>query len=180
MQELINFIVGIFIAIYYLFQPPLNTVSGVNVDKYVGTWYEISRLPNNFEDANCRNITATYSKNSDGTIGVINKCELNGNNDTVTGTAYPQDKRNSKLFVVFPFFQGIGFPGPYWILKLGPIEYEQYSYAIVGEKSRRFYWILSRSPTMNPELLQELKEFGRLRGFPVDTMIDTPHDEIVK
>ena len=54
-----------------LFKPALPTVQYVDLNKYLGTWYEIARMPFKAEDG-LANISATYSLNEDNTIKVVN------------------------------------------------------------------------------------------------------------
>ncbi|QOY52508.1 lipocalin family protein [Candidatus Sulfurimonas baltica] len=114
----------------------LTTVDEVNLNRYLGTWYEIARFEHWFEKG-CSNVTANYSLKDNGDIKVINKCmkEDNQYKESI-GTAYTTDKTNSKLKVSFfkPFY------GDYWILDLD----ENYQYALIGDPSRKYMWILAR------------------------------------
>jgi apolipoprotein D and lipocalin family protein len=79
---------------------------------------------------------------------------------TIKGKARVVDpKTNSKLKVTFPW----PFAGDYWILELG----KDYEYAVVGEASRKYLWVLSRSPQMKGDIYDGI--IGRLRekGFDV-------------
>mgnify|MGYP002824630329 CR=1 FL=1 len=100
-------------------EPPLQVVSRVDINKYLGRWYEIGRYPNWFQE-NCYSVTADYELSSDGFIKVINRCkdrELNGEIREAMGIAYISDtKTNAKLKVSFhwPFY------GDYWIGENSP------------------------------------------------------------
>lgn len=131
--------------------PPLDVVDRVELGRYTGRWYEIARYPNSFERG-CVGVTADYSLREDGKINVLNTCiegELDGNVRTIQGTARVVDEEtNAKLAVAF-----FGpFEGDYWILELGA----NYEYAVVGEPSRRFLWILSRQPVLDETLLDSI------------------------
>jgi len=141
------------------FNPPLETVNFVNLERYTGRWYEIARYPHFFERG-CTGVTADYSIRDDGRIEVINTCiesSLDGPERLIQGSARVADPTtNAKLKVSF-----FGpFEGDYWIIDLD----EDYSYAVVGAPNRRFLWILSRTPTMDAEtydgILQRLWEIG--------------------
>jgi apolipoprotein D and lipocalin family protein len=122
-------------------QAPLKTVEHVDVQKYMGTWYEIARYEQFFEKG-CRDINATYSLQSDGKIKVLNQCIKEGGKlSQAIGSAYALDKSNSKLKVTFfwPFY------GNYWIVMLG----DRYEYAVIGEPSREYFWILSRTKELD-------------------------------
>jgi apolipoprotein D and lipocalin family protein len=125
---------------------PLRTVSKVDLNRYVGTWYEIARYPNRFQRKCVGDTSATYTLRPDRKLRVVNSCrERDGEINTAKGTARVVDKAtNAKLKVTF-FWP---FSGDYWIVGLG----SDYEYAIVGEPKRKYLWILSRSPNMDPAL----------------------------
>jgi apolipoprotein D and lipocalin family protein len=124
--------------------PPLEAVPEVDLERYLGTWYEIASYPQRFQEG-CTGTTATYTLQSDGEIGVLNKCRkgsLDGPEDVAEGRARVVDREtNAKLEVSFfgPFW------GDYWIIDLDP----DYQYAVVGHPSRDYLWILSRTPTLD-------------------------------
>lgn len=130
---------------------PLGVVESVDLDRYQGHWYEIARYPNRFEK-NIVAATATYSRNEDGTIRVVNrgrKGGLDGPATEVVGKAWVIDTTtNAKLKVRF-FWP---FTGNYWVLDLAP----DYSHVVVGEPSRKYLWILARRPTMEESTYQEI------------------------
>lgn len=135
--------------------PPLPTVKKVNINRYLGTWYEIARYKSYFEEG-CIDSRATYSLKKNGEIKVVNECIKNGVLSKATGVAYTTNMSNSKLKVSFfrPFYAN------YWILMLG----HNYQYALIGDPSRKYLWILSRTKTINKKLkkkiLSKLSEFG--------------------
>src|SRR5689334_3746997 len=100
---------------------PLATVQYVELDKYLGKWYEIAAFPQKFQKG-CSLTSAVYSKNEDGSIRVLNSCMKDGKLKTAEGKAKVVDtKTNAKLSVSF-FWP---FKGKYWIIGLG----HDYSYA---------------------------------------------------
>jgi apolipoprotein D and lipocalin family protein len=128
----------------------LPTVDYVDLDRFLGRWYEIARYPNDFEQG-CAGVTADYSLRSDGQIRVVNTCRTPKGRvtDRIEGTARVDDRTtNAKLKVSF-FWP---FSGPYWIIDLDP----DYRHAVIGEPSRRFFWILSRTPAMDSETLDAI------------------------
>ncbi|GJM24553.1 MAG: membrane protein [Phycisphaerae bacterium] len=134
------------------FNPPLETVEKVDVDRYLGRWFEIARYPNQFE-TDCVGVTADYALMDDGRVSVTNTCvegDLDGEVRTIEGVARVTDPAtNAKLAVSF-FFP---FEGDYWILELG----DDYEYAVVGEPSRTFLWILSRESTLDDSVLEGIE-----------------------
>ena len=148
---------------------PLATVARVDLDRYLGRWYEIARYDHSFE-RDCFAVTATYSKNADGSIKVVNSCRkgaLNSAEDIAEGSATIVDKTtNAKLAVTF-FWP---FTGDYWVIGLA----DDYSWALVGEPSGRYLWILARSPQIAPELRTELIERLAAQGYNTNALIWTP------
>ncbi len=153
--------------------PPLETVPHVDLERYTGTWYEIARFPQRFQRG-CTATTATYSLRDDGKIAVENRCRKGtpeGELDRSEGVARVVDaESNAKLEVSFfgPFW------GDYWIIDLG----DDYEYAVVGHPSRDYLWILSRTPTLDPDvyrgILRRLEQQGYDTGKLVRTVQDTP------
>ncbi len=146
---------------------PLEIVPTVDLKRYAGTWYEIARYPNRFQRKCSSDTTAVYSLREDGKIRVVNSCkESDGKLNTANGTAKVVDKTsNAKLKVTF-FWP---FSGDYWIIGLG----KNYEYAIVGEPSRKYLWILSRTPEMSPELYEEALRIVREKGYDASRLMPT-------
>jgi apolipoprotein D and lipocalin family protein len=146
-----------------------ETVPYVDLERYLGTWYEIARFDERFERG-CVGVTATYSKNPDGTIAVQNRCHektLDGKVKLANGKAFIADeKTNAKLKVQF-FWP---FKGDYWVLELG----DQYEYAVVGHPKREHCWILSRTPTMPDDVYQGILKRLTERGYDVTKLLKVP------
>ena len=140
----------------------------VDLKRYVGVWYEIARLPNRFEKDCAANVTATYTQRGDGKIEVINQCQKSNNViKRSKGTAkVVANSGNAKLKVTF-FWP---FSGDYWVLDLG----QNYEYAVVGEPSRKYLWILSRTPQIEEGLYQQLLSRMSAQGFDTKNVIKTP------
>ena len=142
-------------------QPDLPVVQSVDLERYLGTWYEIARYPNSFQKG-CVATTAAYSMLEDGRIRVVNECRQ----DSLDG---PVKRAEAKAWVVDPstkaklkvqFFWP--FRGDYWIVELG----SQYDFAVVGHPGRKYLWILNRTPEMRAGLYEEI--LGRLPGLGYD------------
>ena len=123
---------------------PLTTVSAVDLNRYIGKWYEIASYPAWFQKG-CTGSTADYSRLPDGRIRVVNRCfkkSLDGPLKESKGKAEVVDsKTNARLKVTF-FWP---FKGDYWIIDLD----DDYQWAVVGVPSRKYLWILSRTPTLD-------------------------------
>ena len=153
----------------------LEVVSQVELDRYVGTWYEVARLPNWFQDQCIGNVTAEYSRLDDGTIEVVNRClRENGQTDEARGVARIIDiSTNAKLEVSFVSLFGWNLLwGDYWILDLG----DDYEYAVVGMPSRKYAWILSRSVQLSPEVWGHIRQLLIRAGYDPKQLVETQHE----
>lgn len=140
---------------------PLQTVEKVDINKYMGKWYEIASFPQSFQKG-CSCTIAEYSLNDDGTVRVDNSCNVANGNKQIIGKAFVKDKKtNTKLAVQF-FWP---FKGKYWIIDLA----DDYSYAVVGHLNRKYLWILSRTPQMDPSVYHDILKRTSAKGF--DTTI---------
>ena len=145
----------------------LKVVPHVELQRYLGKWYELAHLPFRFEDG-CSDITATYALLENGKVSVFNECRKNGKVKQAKGKAKVVDKQTgAKLKVTFfwPFY------GDYWIINLG----NDYDYAVVGTPNRKYLWILCRTPQMDNKLFSEILEFVRVKGFNTANLIQTSH-----
>jgi len=150
--------------------PALQTVAHVDLERYLGTWYEIANYPQKFQKG-CTATTATYTLRNDGEIDVLNRCRLerpDGEEKSAEGRARVVDRTtNAKLEVSFfrPFW------GDYWIIDLGT----DYEYAVVGHPGRDYLWILSRTPTMSEEVYNGIIARLAAVGYDTDRIVRTVH-----
>lgn len=172
------FLVTVLFATFSFGQIPkseLKTVDYVDLIKYSGRWYEIAKLPNRFQKHCAKNVTAEYKLRAGNKIDVINSCvEEDGEIDQAEGLAKVVDsKTNSKLEVSFVSIFGIHlFWGDYWIIGLD----KNYEYAVVGTPSRKYGWILARTPKLSDEKLNEAFEILKAQGYDANKFIITKHD----
>ena len=143
--------------------PPLTVVDAVDLNRYLGKWYEIASYPAWFQK-DCTASTAEYSLLPDGKIQVVNRCRkdsLDGPLKESKGKAEVVDTTTNAKLKVWFFWP---FKGNYWIIDLNP----DYQWAVVGEPSRKYLWILSRKPTMDEAVYQSI--LGRLpqKGYDPD------------
>jgi len=149
--------------------PPLSVVEEVDLHRYLGTWFEIASYPAWFAK-NCTGVTAEYSLREGGGISVVNRCHkgaLDGPLKEARGRAKVVDPQtNAKLKVSFfgPFW------GDYWILELDP----DYRWVVVGEPRLKYLWILSRTPTLDKETLDEILSRLPDKGYTLDRLQWTP------
>lgn len=150
--------------------PAPETVNYVDINSYQGQWYEIAKYPNRFQKQ-CLATKVEYTLLEDGVVKVFNQCKTKKGIDSITGKAYVVDKAtNAKLKVVFfPLFGNL-LAGKYWILDLD----EKYQYALVGDPNRKFLWILSRTPTLDEKIIEDLKLTAEKEGFEVKKLVTSP------
>ena len=146
-----------------------TTVKALDLNRYLGTWYEIARFPHSFEK-NLVGVTATYSLRDDGKIEVLNqgyKNTLNGERSKAAGKAKMPDKHEpGKLKVSFFWI----FYADYFVLELD----ENYQYVMIGSSSDKYFWILSRTPQMEPAVYEMLLEKARKLGYNLDKLYKVP------
>lgn len=141
-----------------------SVVKYVDLNKYVGLWYEIAKIPNRFQKHCKRGTTAQYRLLDNGKIEVINSCiEENGEKDLAEGVARVVDaSSNAKLEVSFVSILGINlFWGDYWIIGLD----SGYEYAVIGTPTKKYGWILSRKPKLSDQKLKEIFEILIEQGY---------------
>lgn len=145
-------------------------VKPVEIDRYLGHWFELARYENQFERG-CEAVSADYSLRKDGMFRVLNTCReggINGKRKESEGKAKTvPDSGNAKLKVSF-----FGpFSGDYWILDRAA----DYSWSIVGEPSGRYLWILTREPKPAQKTRNMLVERAKSLGYDVDMLRWTQH-----
>ena len=127
----------------------METVPYVDLNKFIGKWYEIASYPQSFQKG-CHCTTAEYTLSKDDYIIVENRCNkdsINGELSYIKGKAFIEENSgNSKLKVQF-FWP---FRGKYWIIELA----EDYSYVVVSNPNKKYLWILSRTPKMDEQIYQ--------------------------
>jgi apolipoprotein D and lipocalin family protein len=154
---------------------PLEVVPVVDLARYAGTWYEVARFPNRFQQKCLGEVTATYSQLSGNEVKVINACRVkNGQITKAEGKARLADAKgpNSKLKVRFaPSFLS-WLPvvwGDYWIIDLA----QDYSYAVVGSPDRKYLWVLSRTPQLTDAAYEQITRRVGAQGFETSRLVKT-------
>jgi apolipoprotein D and lipocalin family protein len=149
----------------------IQPVQNFEINRYLGTWYEIARLDHSFERG-LTNVSATYSLRKDGGIDVLNKGfdERSGKWKQIKGRAYFVKQNNvASLKVTFfwPFYGG------YNVIAL---DNENYSYALVCGPGRSYLWILAREKTISPDITAKLVKIAETLNFKVDNLIFVKHN----
>ncbi|WP_218696206.1 lipocalin family protein [Acinetobacter harbinensis] len=153
---------------------PLHVVEKVELDKYLGVWYEVARKPMYFQNKCDRDVSATYTLNENGNIAVDNRCYAqDGKLNQSSGEAFVQNAPfNSKLKVSFLPESIRWLPvgrGDYWILKIA----DDYQTVLVGEPKRKYLWVLSRSAQPDPAVVKEYLDYAQSVGFDLSDIIHT-------
>ncbi len=152
--------------------PPLEAVPSVDVERYMGLWYEIARYPTSFQK-DCEGTTAEYMLREDGRVDVLNTCRFgtkDGEPRSAEAVARVMDGSNgARIFVNFAPVPLPAGRGNYWIIHLD----EDYQHALVGEPSGRFLWMLSRTPVVKPEVREELNAAAVAAGYDLSLLKET-------
>ena len=150
---------------------PVTPVADLDLARYAGTWHEIARLPMYFQRKCTGNVTATYTPNLDGTVTVDNRCDTAEGPTASIGIARRPDAfARGKLEVTFvpPWLRWLPLVwADYWVLALD----DDYQWAMVGQPGRKFLWILSRTPDLDPATFDRLKAHAVAMGYDLSALI---------
>jgi apolipoprotein D and lipocalin family protein len=149
------------------------SITDFNSTQYLGTWYEIARLPNRFEIKCTVPITANYSINPENQnqLIVVNQCNTKDKNpDIATGIAYFVESANiGKLEVTFlpKWLRWLPFGyGDYWVL------YTDYdTISVIGSPDHKYLWILARMENLKYNVLEKALIVAKNQGFDIDKLI---------
>jgi apolipoprotein D and lipocalin family protein len=134
----------------------LQTVPSVDVNRYMGKWYEIASYPQFFEKG-CSNVSATYTL-KENYVEVFNSCTKDEGKKSILGKAFiVKNSGNAKLKVQF-FWP---FKGDYWIIDLD----KDYAWAVVSDPKQKTLWVLSRTPQMEESIYQSILQRLASKGF---------------
>ena len=150
-----------------------RAVTGFELQRYLGTWYEVARLDHRFERG-MSNVTASYSMREDGGVRVVNRGYITEKQEwnEAVGKAYFIDEPDvGRLKVSFfgPFY------GAYNVLQL---DEDNYEYALVAGPDTDYLWILARSPDLDADIVSALVEKAAGLGFQTDDLIYVNHDAV--
>ena len=160
----INFIailLGVFTSCSTMQNINNETVETLDLNKYVGKWYEIARFDHFFECGMDHN-QAVYTLGDDGIVSVKNSGIKDGELKEITGIAKTTD--NPALLRV-SFFKP--FYSDYRVLYIDA----DYQYALVGCGSSDYLWILSRTSWLGDEAKEILLTEATHRGYDVSKFI---------
>ncbi|KAK4257524.1 hypothetical protein QN277_007101 [Acacia crassicarpa] len=156
----------------------MDVVRNLDVERYMGRWYEIASFPSRNQPKDGANTRATYTLNPDGTVHVLNETWSGGKRGYIEGTAYKVDSKSDEAklkvkFYVPPFLPIIPVTGDYWVLYID----NDYQYALIGQPSRNYLWILSRTNHLEEDIYNMLVEKAREVGYDVSKLHKTPQSD---
>jgi apolipoprotein D and lipocalin family protein len=146
--------------------PGAKPVTGFELNRYLGKWHEIARLDHSFERG-LTEVTAEYTLRDDGGVSVLNSGynAETGQRQSAEGKAYfieSPDVGRLKVSFFGPFY------GAYNIIALDKVNY---SYAMIAGPDRDYLWVLSRTPTLDKNILQALIDQAQSLGFATQNLI---------
>jgi len=150
----------------------VRSVDTLDLQRYLGLWFEIGRLPLRYEDDDATDVTAEYSLNDDGTVQVDNRClNEDGEPTQALGQAVPDEAHAGRLRVTFlpeglrwiPFTKA-----DYWVLKID----DAYRHALVGTPDHKYLWLLSREAHIDDGIREEYLAEARSQGYELESWIE--------
>ncbi|MCK6598595.1 MAG: lipocalin family protein [Bdellovibrionaceae bacterium] len=168
-----NFLLSFYLCIFTLgcvslakdSRPTVQTAQFVDLNKYLGKWYEVASIPQSFQKQCVANTTAQYSLTDNGLIKVLNSCtKIDDSVSVAEARARVIDTQSySKLKVTFVklFDWVFAFGGNYWILDVD----SNYNIALVGDPTRNYAWILSRYPSLSTAQWVEAEKTFKNQGY---------------
>ncbi|KAE8682672.1 ACI19 protein [Hibiscus syriacus] len=159
-------------------QATMEVVKNLDIKRYMGRWYEIASFPSRFQPRNGVNTRATYTLNQDGTVHVLNETWTVGKRGYIEGTAYKADPKSDEAklkvkFYVPPFLPIIPVVGDYWVLYID----DDYQYALIGQPSRNYLWILCRQTHMDDGIYNHLVQKAEAVGYDVSKLHKTEQSD---
>jgi apolipoprotein D and lipocalin family protein len=156
-------------------EAPVQTIASLDVNRYVGTWYEIAKYPNRFQKQCASHTRAQYLTNADGSLQVINRCVTReGQTLEAIGQAHQVGGASSpKLQVRFAPAWLSWLPwvwGDYWVIDLD----KDYQLAAVSDAKREYLWVLSRHKQVDAKTYQALLARIAAQGFDIQKLELSP------
>lgn len=138
-----------------------STVKSLDLNRFMGRWYEIARFDHKFE-RNMHQVTTMYTIEKNGNVKVVNQ--------GLRGNKWKTAEGKGKLTTT-PGLLRVSFWGPFYsdyrVLMVG----HDYSYALIGGESDKYLWILSRTPQLKNDTLNRILNEATSRGYDTDNLI---------
>ncbi|MXQ06323.1 lipocalin [Alphaproteobacteria bacterium GH1-50] len=145
---------------------PMTSMAVFDPSEYTGLWYEVASFEAPFQRG-CENTRALYTQRDDGTLGVLNRCEKDGQTVRIEGDAWVVGPGRLKVSL-----SGVPFAADYWVLWVD----DAYRTAVVGTPSGRAGWILNREPTIPSDRLAAAREVLAFNGYDLSALKATPQE----
>lgn len=144
----------------------VKPVENFQLERYLGTWHEIARLDHSFERGLSK-VTADYSLREDGGINVVNRgfsAEKSAWQEAQGKAYFVNDADEGHLKVSFfgPFY------GSYIVFELDTVGYQ---YAFISGPDKDYLWLLARTPTVKPEVIDKFISMSKSIGFDTSALI---------
>ena len=138
-----------------------SVVKSLDLNNYMGLWYEVARYDHSFERG-MSNVTAEYTLQPDGGVRVVNRGVRDGQQQEAIGKAKTTDEAGRLRVSFFMFFYS-----DYNIMEMG----EGGEWVLVGSRSPKYLWILSRTPQLSDEVINHILHLARERGYDTSELI---------
>lgn len=152
----------------------VRPVPKLDLNQFTGAWYIVSRLPNKREKECVSDsfveITLADKPNR---FQLVNACRVKTGEMEANNASGKQDKSGDgrlKASYLWPFST------KYWVLALGP----ESAWALVGSSSHKNLWVFSRTTSLPPEMLSEIKAQAVAQGFDTSKLVSQPQKNTVK
>jgi apolipoprotein D and lipocalin family protein len=159
-----------------MFNDALETAADVDLERYLGRWFEIARLPNPRQSEDCTDVRIDYALDGDGTLRFVRQCmEPGGLCRTHSGTLVADAVRDARLRACLlpDALRWLPFAyQDYWILRLE----DDYSMATIGTRNRRRLWLIARARHPDPTLRDDFLAHAERLGYDLTALIHTPQD----
>ena len=148
----------------------VTVVDGFELERYLGTWYEIARLDHSFQRG-LSQVTAQYSLRDDGTIDVLNRGYHDAKETWKSARAVARPAGDPTVGSL-----RVSFFWPFWAdYHIIALDKEDYQYAMVTSSTRNYLWILSRTPELDEQILSDLLAKAKAWDYPIDELIYPDH-----
>ena len=146
----------------------VTAVPRLDLNKFMGTWYELARLPDKTEKKCVRNVNVLFALgDKPRSFQMGTSCDVkDGTPDDYDGTGKASKQGDGKL----KLSRLVIFSTPYWVLATGPA----YEWALVGSPKHKTLWILSRTASLDPAVLAQIKNMAVAQGFHLEKLITVP------
>ncbi|MES2278304.1 MAG: lipocalin family protein [Bacteroidota bacterium] len=149
-----------------LIGPANKPVDKLDLNRYAGKWYSLYSIPTMYDKGSRETIT-TYTLNKDGYFNVFTACKKGDDNKTYTSKLFPEKDKDGEMKAQFLW----PFKVDYWVIELG----DDYQYVVVGHPDHKFLFIMSRKPSIDKKLYDEIVARCKAKGYAVDQLTSQQH-----